>query len=763
MFKRRLVGGVLLAGLLLGMTGCGDSNESAASVSAESVYENAMSEDISDIRFKKDSTFQEIKGIGDFVKIGDSIYYFQYDSEATSSDAEDASASVNGGEDAKLYRMDVDGTSTFLGDIDVKENEHIYMMFGSDIGHIGIVITDDNSYRLLENDGEVMAEQGDITALFSEEDNIILDMYDTSGGYIVVTDKKIISYELDFIKKSEADIKLGCSCIDKNGNIVVAYNEKPEDSNTAPDKTIISVYDVYSTELINSYEAKFGDVTQISSGSGEYDIYIYADDIYGMKYSDNSQTKLVSLNDSGIVPDDYKRVILADGENLFAAKHEFAGLDEAPKATLQRFTRKSGDAEATVSDAEAAGSEDEQTELTMAVLNGDFSETNIKSLINAYNDSQDKYTIKIIDYSEQGFDNGMIALGKDISEGNIPDLFDVTMDSVGEMSLNQAISKGMLEDITPYMEADESFNSTDIIPSVLEAMKDDGKIYFVAPDFSINCLCTDEKNIGSGYGWTSSEWKDYVMSKPSNYCISAESVNSKAFDSYIRVNLNDYVDWKTGGCLFDSQEFKDLLEGFNRDNSYDSTSSDETTGKDWYELKKNNGEFLMVDTNLYNSDSYVWRKELIGDNMGIKGYPSTSGSGILASFNTQIAMSTGCANKKAAWDFMKFCMSKEVYDQGLISKQKLPVREDSYKEFEQTMKVAKGADEIEIPVRAMTDDEIAEFRDVVDNINGRVSADRKIMEIIREESERYYFGEKTADEACALIQDRVHTYVNESK
>ncbi len=78
---------------------------------------------------------------------------------------------------------------------------------------------------------------------------------------------------------------------------------------------------------------------------------------------------------------------------LFVAKNEYAGFDVAPRETLQKYIPKKTDQTASVSDASGTDSSDEQTELTM--------------------------------------------------------------DALGDMSLNQAIAKGMLEDITPYMVADE--------------------------------------------------------------------------------------------------------------------------------------------------------------------------------------------------------------------------------------------------------------------------------------------------------------------
>ena len=383
MFIRRVVGGILIAGLLLGMTGCGDSGKNEANVSAESVYEKVLSEDISGCIYREDPNFSEIKGIGDFTVIGDNVYYYQYDN-----------ASDTDGEDAKLYKMDMDGKSEFLGDIDIGDNEYISMMVPSAECQCGVIVTDDNSYRFLDYNGQGILEYPDVSELFKGDSDIVLEVYSAGIGTVVVTDKRIILYDLDFVKNKEIENKLCCSCLDKNGNIVVAHNSKPEglyenDSVT----TEISVYDCRNLELINTYAAKIGDVTDISAGSGDNDLYIYAGDIYGLSYSDKTETKLVSIDESGIVPMECQGLELANDNTLFVAKNEYAGFDVAPRATLQKYIPKTTDQTASVSDASGTDSSDEQTVLTM--------------------------------------------------------------DGLGDMSLNQAIAKGMLENITPYMEADE--------------------------------------------------------------------------------------------------------------------------------------------------------------------------------------------------------------------------------------------------------------------------------------------------------------------
>ena len=742
MFKRRLVCIVIIAGLLLGLTGCGDSGEdNSSSVSVESVYEYVMSEDSVSYIYRNDPSFKGVDGVDDYYSNGEYIYFCRSDEY----------------NNVSLCRIDKNGTFEKLADINTSETEYVEMLVRSVDERVGVIISDDYNFKLLEYDGNGLADKGDITSIVASKKNILLELYHVSDGYVAVTDNSIIKYDENLKEQSSVSSQIGCSCLDKNGNVVVAHNEVSARTTSQYEVTnILSVYDVSSGKIENKFQTRSGDMSDLCTGVGDYDVFICSSDIYGLNYSEKTEAKLVSLNDSGIVSADYGGFSMLDDQTMIASRinyDDYSAVDPTTSLIFEKFVPDSQMASAT--EALAA----EQNEVTLAVLNGAYVNTDIKHMVNAYNEADRGYRIKMIEYSGSGYSDGATALGNDIANGNTPDIYDVSMNTVGNMSLDQAVSKGLLEDVTPYLEADRDIEINDFIPSVFNTMKIDGGVYFLSPDFNVMCICTKEKNIGEGYGWTPAEWEEYVMSKPSNYAISSESKSEFIFNSYMSDILSDYVDWKTGGCFFESNDFKSILKTCNRGKTADGANSDEII--DWLGEKISKDEFLMCQLPLSDASAYVWRKDKIGD-MGIKGFPTSSGSGIIAEYGLQIAMSSSSEKKEAVWDFMKFCMSKEVYDEGLISKLMLPVREDAYEEFEKKLKTGMEEDEIGIPVRPLTDKEISEYRDIIDNIGMREAYDINIMDIIRVEALPYFKGEKTVDEVCAAIQKKVYMYVNEN-
>ena len=65
--------------------------------------------------------------------------------------------------------------------------------------------------------------------------------------------------------------------------------------------------------------------------------------------------------------------------------------------------------------------------------------------------------------------------------------------------------------------------------------------------------------------------------------------------------------------------------------------------------------------------------------------------------------------------------------------------------------------------KQISQEEMKEYRSFVDAAGGVYGCDSKVWDIVSEESAAYFMGDKSIDDVCMIIQDRVSTYVNESK
>ena len=161
----------------------------------------------------------------------------------------------------------------------------------------------------------------------------------------------------------------------------------------------------------------------------------------------------------------------------------------------------------------------------------------------------------------------------------------------------------------------------------------------------------------------------------------------------------------------------------------------------------------------------------------ITGFPTQSGSGTVASFETQLGISAQSAHIDGAWAFLRSLLTE---DSGYHS-WGIPVNRARYEAMledaaeahyytdengrqvespKMTMSTNGGP---EIDIYAATEEEIAAFRALVDSVDRTYTYDEKLMEIITEEAGAFFAGQKSAADVSAVIQSRAKIYIAESR
>lgn len=74
-----------------------------------------------------------------------------------------------------------------------------------------------------------------------------------------------------------------------------------------------------------------------------------------------------------------------------------------------------------------------------------------------------------------------------------------------------------------------------------------------------------------------------------------------------------------------------------------------------------------------------------------------------------------------------------------------------------------GLGNLVIEEKPYTDYDISTYTKAVENASGLWSSDYKVEDIIVEEAEAYFAGDKTVDEVVKIIENRVNTYINENR
>ena len=249
-----------------------------------------------------------------------------------------------------------------------------------------------------------------------------------------------------------------------------------------------------------------------------------------------------------------------------------------------------------------------------------------------------------------------------------------------------------------------------------------------------------------------------------------------------------FIDWDTGKCSFDGQDFRELLEfvnSFPENFNYNDV--------DWSQIKYdvealNAGDQLLIDSGLYSLDSYGWTLASFGgQDITFVGYPSATGNNNVFRLGDGLCISSTCKDKDGAWSFVRTLFTKEFQEEnrwnGLptnadvfnaIVKDMMTLKyqtdsEGNYVLDENGQKIVEPKasywfeDDRTYDIDVFTQEQIDQVMDLYNKTNLVMTDDQNILGIVKEETAGYFAGQKSLDDTVRLIQNRVSLYVAEQK
>ena len=157
---------------------------------------------------------------------------------------------------------------------------------------------------------------------------------------------------------------------------------------------------------------------------------------------------------------------------------------------------------------------EEVVEKQILTLGCCYIDSDVRTQVVQFNKTNEKYRIQIKDYSvyntETDYEQAYTKLNTDIVSGNVPDI--LVLDS--SLPLESYMSKGLFEDLYPYIDADEEMNRTDFLTSVFDAFSKDGKLYQLIPSFTVFTVVGKTADVGKETGWTLDDLNALMATKP---------------------------------------------------------------------------------------------------------------------------------------------------------------------------------------------------------------------------------------------------------
>ena len=574
---------------------------------------------------------------------------------------------------------------------------------------------------------------------------------DHEGNLFVTKAHSIDIFSSDFsaigqYKMPDENVSITDMVVGNSGKLILVTSKWEND---AP---VYSAYNIdkSGTATPLSCSDLLGNRTLFNSVGYEY-IYRINSSVYAFDDGDTSAKEIVNFYDSDVNPNGIGEIVFSDKETFITYNSDEGIITKYKKVPREEVKDKKV--------------------ITLGCVDTPYS---ISKEIIEYNKKSDSYRIKIIEYSAYNNSADVYAGTKrfniDLTSGNSPDI--IIADNT---NVNNLIDKGVFADLTPLMNEKNDIKKEDLVYSAQNTFAKGDKLYCIFPSYSVNCAVIKKKNYKEDMTIDDIlEWEN----KTGNKALRAYMTRETVLMSMLNNCTDAFIDPETGKCSFDSDEFVKLLD-------YAATYPVETpeeyyTDSDTHEQDFRNDKALFDFQYLDNFRSFNYEMQATyGEETVLADIPVKGAKGYSISPQFIIGISAKSKNKDEAWDFIDSLIQPEKYNGDSTSYYGFPVLQSAFDKMksEATEKYFYydennekqyydeyyyiGEDSYEVlPLTKEKADELADYVVHADQI---MVWDEDLNNIINEETQPLFIGQKTSKEVAAIIQSRVQIYINEKK
>ena len=399
-----------------------------------------------------------------------------------------------------------------------------------------------------------------------------------------------------------------------------------------------------------------------------------------------------------------------------------------------------------------------------------------RQAVDKFNRTHDDVQILVKDYYGSAEERGQNyeRLLSEMAAGQVPDIIDLS-----GFSYRQMVQKGYLEDLWPYIENDPDLGRDGVLEAPLKAAEVDGGLYAAFGSVTIDTLVGTASQVGDRTSWTFQELQDAFAAMPEGATIFEFNTSREEVASHLMLlSMEDYVDWETGTCSFDSPGFRSMLEFIGQFPTSKEVDEETAAFADLQALLTEAEERSMKGLQMLDIRATVtlrWlptRNAEHGGQCAFVGYPVEDGSvGSAFEFaGSCLAMSSACGNKEAAWEFLRMAYLNPR-DDGTDDNYAIPVRKSLYDKQKDRLMTEKQeifpfvfAMRESVTVPPLTEEEVRRFEDFFNSIDKiDITWNRTLIKLVLETCGPYFSGDKSLDETVALVQNRVGLYISEQK
>lgn len=314
-----------------------------------------------------------------------------------------------------------------------------------------------------------------------------------------------------------------------------------------------------------------------------------------------------------------------------------------------------------------------------------------------------------------------------------------------EMEIYQ--SQGFLEELTPYIEKSDKLDMEDLDERVLQCLRIDGGLYGMSRGLQISTLFGRCSEMGELTGWTVEEMLAWLKEHPN---AKAQEGLSKEYilEMILKGDLSNYIEEESRKADFAGDKFSILLTKINELHTEEAPYYDNMEG-----LYNTDNAVLSVAYMSDFNDVRGWRDEQYGDKLVYRGYPTATGEPKYLIRMNCISILSKSKCKEGAYAFIEYLLTRTNDNSGFSTyKVEYEERREDFLETYATAELDK--EELEKRVSALEEMMDSAVADTMEN--------QTIRTMIIEEAKAYFAGDRTLEDTCRIIQNRVQLYLDEN-
>lgn len=388
---------------------------------------------------------------------------------------------------------------------------------------------------------------------------------------------------------------------------------------------------------------------------------------------------------------------------------------------------------------------DKRKELTMVASYDSF----LVNCVSSFNRTNPDYRIKMVmwDSDKEYYNDFCTRIQMEISTGKGPDLMESTavpIKGYGENGFLLPLDEGSL-DASKY------------VPNTLEAGKVNGK-YFVWPyRFTVDTLIGLKGILPGKENWN----LDEVIQILEEGQVEAFYPGARPWDVLnclvtMDEECNQFVDWQEKKAKFTEETFLRLLELAPK-------YADKSTNLVSFQLYEDLKEKKYLVKRSYGITGFEGYKQFVQELKGegkIIGYPVENGYGSLVE-GSGFAINGSTKNKAGAITFLQYLEQELSREENLAYIHFLPANQEIFEKALVRITVDKESTVTGLEEGKLTRAQADSFRSLLRQTRAKGLHYPEIIDLLYEETERYFNGSQSAAQVAEVLNNRVQLYLNE--